>query len=368
MLRWLLASLVLLHGLIHLLGPASAFGWGQAKALDGRISRPLGWLWMLNSLIFVGVAVLLGLNHSAWWVWALFALLLSQALVFSAWSLAKAGTWVNALLLLPVLVAWGQARWQNQLTDAVTALNAEPPAAGLRYRPVGELPKAVRLWLRHCGALNQAPAQRVALRQQGRLRLAWDGGWMPFTAEEHFNAQAPGYAWSAEVSVLPVLSLYGRDQYRDGQGRVRVQALGWLPLSNAMGASVDQGSELRYLAEMAWFPSAALGSNVQWKAGPGASAEATLRDHGRDVSATFHFGPQGELLSVDALRYLDGPEGPALEPWHVEMDPASQRDFNGLRIPARSQVTWRLKKGDFHWLELELTGLSSGPAAPVARP
>jgi hypothetical protein len=364
MLRWCLASFVLLHGLIHLLGPASAFGWGQAKTLDGRISRPLGWLWMANCLLFVFAAALLGMKQPAWWVWALFALLLSQALVFSAWSLAKAGTWINALLLLPVLVAWGQARWQGQVDGAVTALNAARPDAAIHARPAAVLPKVVRLWLAHCGALDRPVPQRVELRQQGRLRLAWDGGWMPFTATEHFNTLAPAYAWSAEVCVLPMLSLFGCDQYGDGHGRVRVQALGWLPLGNASGPSVDQGSQLRYLAEMAWFPGAALGSNVQWNAGPGASAVATLHDHGRDVSATFHFSPQGELLSVDALRYLDGPDGATLEPWHVELDPASQRDFNGLRIPARSQVTWRLKKGDFHWLELELVDLRTGPALP----
>ena len=364
MLRWCLASFVLLHGLIHLLGPASAFGWGQAKALDGRISRPLGWLWMLNCLLFALAATLLGLDHPAWWVWAFFALLLSQALVFSAWSLAKAGSWVNLLLLLPVLVAWGQARWQVRLDDAVAALNAAPADPSARPRPVESVPKVVRLWLEHSGALDRPPVQRVELRQQGRLRLAWDGGWMPFRAVEHFNTRAPGYAWSVEVAVLPVLKLYGRDQYLDGRGAVRVQALGWLPLSDAKGPAVDQGSELRYLAEMAWFPSAALGENVRWSAGPDASAVATLTDHGRSASATFHFGPQGELLSVDALRYLDGPDGATLEPWHVDLDPASQRDFNGLRIPARSQVTWRLKKGDFHWLELELTELRADPARP----
>jgi hypothetical protein len=323
---------------------------------------------MINCLVFVLAALLLGLQQPAWWIWALFALLLSQALVFSAWSLAKAGSWINGLLLLPVLVAWGQARWQGQWQDAVTALDASSPAAAIHARPVESLPRVVRLWLTHSNALNRPLAQRVELRQQGRLRLAWDGGWMPFSAVERFNTLAPGYAWSAEVSVLPVLTLFGRDQYFGGQGRVKVQALGWLPLSNAAGPAVDQGSQLRYLAEMAWFPSAALGNNVQWNAAPGGCAVATLRDHGREVSATFHFGPQGELLSVDALRYLDGPEGASLEPWHVEMDPASQRDFDGLRIPARSQVTWRLKKGDFHWLELELSGLRTDPPAEAARP
>ena len=170
MLRWCLASFVLLHGLIHLLGPASAFGWGQAKALDGRISRPLGWLWMINCLVFVLAALLLGLQQPAWWIWALFALLLSQALVFSAWSLAKAGSWINGLLLLPVLVAWGQARWQGQWQDAVTALDASSPAAAIHARPVESLPRVVRLWLTHSNALNRPLAQRVELRQQGRTQ------------------------------------------------------------------------------------------------------------------------------------------------------------------------------------------------------
>jgi hypothetical protein len=317
---------------------------------------------MLNCFLFILAASLLVLHQAAWWVWALFALLLSQALVFSAWSLAKAGTWVNALLLLPVLVAWGQARWQGQWQDTVTALDAAGPAAAFQPRPAESLPRVVRLWLGHCGALDRPAARRVELRQQGRLRLAWDGGWMPFDAVEHFNILAPGYVWSVEVSVLPLLTLYGRDQYLGGQGGLRAQALGWLPLSDAVGPTVDQGSQLRYLVEMAWFPSAALGRNVRWDSAPGDSAVATLLDHGHSVSATFRFGPQGELTSVDALRYLDRPEGATLEPWHVDFDPASQRDFNGLRLPARAQATWRLKKGDFHWLEMELTGLRQDPA------
>ena len=357
MLRWSLASLFLLHGLIHLLGPASAFGWGQAKDLDGRISRPLGWLWMLNCLVFAAAAFLLGFKVSGWWALALLALLLSQALIFSAWSLAKAGTWINLMLLLPVLLAWGQARWQGQLRASLNALERSPTPVPSQGRPLASVPKVVQAWLRHSGALNYPPAQRVFLVQEGRLRLAWDGSWMPFHAQEQFNVQAPGYVWSADVAVLPILTLHGRDQYLDGQGELRVQALGWIPLSHATGASVDQGSQLRFLAEMAWFPSAALGANVRWSAAPDSSAVATLKDRDRSVSATFHFGPQGELLSVDAQRYLERPEGATLEPWHVDLDPISQRDFHGLRIPARSQVTWRLKQGDFHWLELELTDL-----------
>jgi hypothetical protein len=41
-----------------------------------------------------------------------------------------------------------------------------------------------------------------------------------------------------------------------------------------------------------------------------------------------------------------------LEKWHIESK--EFRLFEGIRIPGKSEVTWKLKSGDFTWLKLEL--------------
>jgi hypothetical protein len=38
----------------------------------------------------------------------------------------------------------------------------------------------------------------------------------------------------------------------------------------------------------------------------------------------------------------------------VEIDPASYREFDGMLLPTKSTVSWKLTSGDFEWLRLEI--------------
>lgn len=39
------------------------------------------------------------------------------------------------------------------------------------------------------------------------------------------------------------------------------------------------------------------------------------------------------------------------------MEITGYKDFEGIRIPHKSKVTWKLKTGDFNWANVELTDL-----------
>jgi hypothetical protein len=51
------ALLVALHGLIHLLGPAKAFGWADVSQLRHPIAPLTGALWLVAALLLVGSAI-----------------------------------------------------------------------------------------------------------------------------------------------------------------------------------------------------------------------------------------------------------------------------------------------------------------------
>ncbi len=54
--RLALAAFILLHGLIHLLGPAKAFGWADVSQLRGPISPAAGLLWLAAAVLLIAAA------------------------------------------------------------------------------------------------------------------------------------------------------------------------------------------------------------------------------------------------------------------------------------------------------------------------
>ncbi|HZI78057.1 MAG TPA: hypothetical protein VFD69_01020 [Vicinamibacterales bacterium] len=96
----LLAALIVLHGLIHLLGVAKAFGWADLPQLMRPITPLYGALWLAAAMLFGVTATAL----FAWprWSWelGLCAVMVSTIVIVPSWSDAKAGAIANAVVLL----------------------------------------------------------------------------------------------------------------------------------------------------------------------------------------------------------------------------------------------------------------------------
>ena len=62
------AILLLLHGWIHLLGAARAFGWADLSQLTQSISQARGVLWLVSALLFTATATALFVWPRGWWL------------------------------------------------------------------------------------------------------------------------------------------------------------------------------------------------------------------------------------------------------------------------------------------------------------
>ena len=81
--RIVLATLLTVHALIHLVGLFKAFGFAELAQLTTPISKPLGVVWLLATLVLlVAVITLFVAPHSFWLVGA-FDLLISQIVIVS---------------------------------------------------------------------------------------------------------------------------------------------------------------------------------------------------------------------------------------------------------------------------------------------
>jgi hypothetical protein len=176
---------------------------------------------------------------------------------------------------------------------------------------------------------------------------------MDFAAKQYVRIDRPRFFWMVSVQAAPLVHLAGRDRLIDGRGEMRIELLSLVPVVDTSGPEIDQGSMVRYLGEMVWYPSAALEDFVTWRAVDEQTAEATLHVGDRSVTALFEFDDEGRAVGLEADRYYDRPEGATLEKWKVEVPVESYRSFDGVRLPTRASVSWMLDE-TFTWLELRI--------------
>ena len=96
------------HGLIHLMGPAKAFGYAALPQLTQPISKSLALIWLLASAALLATAGLFVIWPRGWWMLGAVAALLSQLVILTSWTDAKYGTIANAVLLVGVVSKFGR--------------------------------------------------------------------------------------------------------------------------------------------------------------------------------------------------------------------------------------------------------------------
>ncbi|WP_161888268.1 DUF6544 family protein [Pontibacter russatus] len=357
MLRFLFAFLQLVHGLLHLLGLAKAFGYGQLTQLNLSIPKPVGLLWGLATLLFLVSAVLYLLKRE-WWYVGLVAVLLSQALISLVWQDARYGTLANCIIIIVGIVSYADWRFDRKVEKEVASLFAETAGNSLIVKPemLLALPPVVHRWVLRSGVVGKEWMHTGRLKQKGAMRTKPNGRWMMFEAVQYVALDEPGFNWQTKVQLAPGFYLTGRDKYENGQGEMLIKLLSLKEVVHDGGTEqMNQGTLLRYLGEMCWFPAAVLQPYIIWESIDSFSARATMKYGGSKATGVFFYNEAGDITAFEAMRYGNFNGKMSLEKWRIETK--AYRDFRGIRVPSKLEVTWKLKTGDFTWLKLELTDL-----------
>jgi hypothetical protein len=239
-------------------------------------------------------------------------------------------------------------------------LNAARPAAStsVSERNLERLPEAVRRWLRYSQVVGTQRPTTVRLRQHGEFQMD-SRGWLPYEAEQYITTDPPAFLWKASFRMLPLVSVVGRDQYRNGEASLQMRILSLFPVAQKTGGGLNQGDLLRYLGEFQWFPAAALADYVTWEGLGPDSARATISHGGVIASMTFVFGADGRLLEEQAIRYNDA-RG-RNERWVNRND--SDQVFDGIRVPAVGEARWEYDSGLYPYIRWHLTDLEHNQPA-----
>ncbi|MEX2233651.1 MAG: hypothetical protein WD824_15915 [Cyclobacteriaceae bacterium] len=111
MARIIFSSIIVLHGLLHLIGFAKEWNIGSQGQLSGKTlihlqrstSKIAGAMWFLACFLFLSAAICYLLRREWYWIPTAAALLISQTLIIIYWNDAKYGTIVNVVILVAVI-------------------------------------------------------------------------------------------------------------------------------------------------------------------------------------------------------------------------------------------------------------------------
>lgn len=214
------------------------------------------------------------------------------------------------------------------------------------------LPAPVQRYLTHTGVVGRPWIRTVSLKYSGRFRTGADKAWMTIHADQVYRTDPPAFHWQARLGRLGLPLMQGSDTYKDGHGHMFGRLAQVFTIFDARGPEMDQGSMVRYLQEMIWFPTAFLGDNLSWRAVSDHAADVSLHDGGRTVTGRLYIDTAGRLLSFEAQRYAENKGEFSLQMWATPMTEYGHRA--GLNLPTRGFAVWHLPTGDLCYADLTL--------------
>lgn len=368
MIRTIFAIIIFIHALIHLMGFMKEWRIARVPGLTGKTLVPLspqtarvaGILWLAACILLVlcGIEIILG---KEWWIIiGVIGTIISQALVILYWHDAWAGTIANLIIAAGIVLTCGALSFSNRVAAEVKQIRAGisgAPARTVTRGNIAGLPKPVERWLAGSGIVGRESPHSVRLTQRGMMRAKPEQDtWMDIAAEQHITIDEPAFIWKADIKLMGIDLISARDKFVAGKGRMTIKLLSLVTMEDAADEKIDQAAMQRFLVEMVWYPWAALAPYVRWEPIDSRAARVSMSYKGVRGSCVFHFDETGDVVGLSADRYMGGGKKARLEKWVGTT--MGYGTMDGIRMPVKVEVAWKLSRGDFTWLKFEIERLS----------
>jgi hypothetical protein len=246
--RWVVAGLLMVHGLIHFLGVAKGLGWADVP----QLRQPIGvWgavLWLVAALLVLTAGVVVAAGAPTWWwVVAVFGAVASQVAIATSWNDAKIGTPINLVLVLAAVYGFASlgptslhAQWRDRPAQAIADVHPAPEGL-VAEDDLAALPKPLAAYVRRSGGVGKPRVTSFYADFHGRLRSGPDTAWMPFAGAQ-LNTYGPRprrvFIMDATRSGLPATVLHS---FRDTTATMLAKVLSLFTVVDASGPEMDHG-------------------------------------------------------------------------------------------------------------------------------
>lgn len=264
---------------------------------------------------------------------------------------------VSIIILLLVISTLANATFDykinNEIEEFLESQKNIASTTAIRDEDLEGLPKPVQRWLNTAGVIDAKRIHTSRSKQTALVRLDKNSDkWMELEADQYVTVDKPGFLWKAKFKVAPFVNIVGRDLYSDGKGHMLIKFQSLFTIADEKGYEIDQGTLVRYLAEIVWVPTAALEDYITWEEIDEHSAKATMTYEDVSASGIFTFDDEGNVIHFIADRYGDFDGEFIMQPWTISME--DHQVLGGFKMPVNAQITWKLDSGDYTWYKLEV--------------
>jgi len=367
--KLLFAFIVLVHGLIHLIGPAKAFGFAELAQLTQPISKPMALLWLLAAVLVVATVGALFVLPKWWWVVGLLAVVVSQAVIITSWSDAKYGTIANVILLVGVMFGYlsqGPSSLRAEYDQAVEReLGRAAATPVVTESDLAHLPVVVQKYLRTTGSVGQPQIRNFRARFSGQIRSGPSARWMTFTSEQLNSYDEPSRLFFMEASMfgIPIQALH---MYQGPSATMRVKVASLVQVADAKGPEMDVAETVTLLNDMCVLaPGALITRSIRWEEIDARTVRAIFTNAGHTISANILFNDSGELTNfVSEDRFGSSPDGKTFTRTRWSTPVSDYRSFGPNRVFTYGEARWHPADGEFAYGRFELKDIEYNVRPP----
>ncbi|HVU02815.1 MAG TPA: DUF6544 family protein [Polyangiaceae bacterium] len=356
--------LLVIHGLVHGIGVARAFGLTRPAPPTLVPSRAEGLLWLVAGLSFLLAAGLVSTRARGFLGVAAVGVVLSEIAIVLAFRDAWAGTIPNAIVaVVIVLAAVGASRQslRQAYDQEVRRGMARPaPASVVTEADVARLPAPLQTYLRRVGVVGRPRVRSYRMWFDAKMRLSPDGPWMKLAVEQTSFTDEPTrlFYGTTEMYGLPVEVLH---RYVGSRATMLVRVAGLVDVADASGPKMNQSETVTLFNDLCVMaPAALVDADVTWSVRDERHVAGTFRNAGNEISAELTFDAAGDLVGFVSNDRYESRDGKTYSnhPWSTPLGP--YRDYHGYRLSSHGTAIWKVPAGDFVYGEFEILDVVYG--------
>jgi len=349
--------LVTVHGLIHLMGFAKAFQYAEMKQLTTAISKPVGLIWLLVTLLFVTTAILFLLKKDYWVIFSIAAVVISQLVILLSWHDAKFGTISNLIILILSIigfVTWSYySKYQN---DVKTSLQQKQyfKNSQLTEMDIQHLPEPVKKYLRYTGTIGKPKVNNFKIEFKGKIRKNEQSEWMQFTSEQYNFMEIPTRLFFMKA-IMKGLPVAGYHRFENGDAFMDIRLLSLLKVQYQDGDQMDKAETVTFFNDMCCMaPATLIDKRISWHETAENMVKATFTNNGITITADLFFNEIGELVNFKSIDRYNTDAGKIL-PWATPLK--NYKEVNGYKLARYAEAIYTYPDRDLCYGTFEVSSI-----------
>jgi hypothetical protein len=247
---------------------------------------------------------------------------------------------IVACLVVFVLVAhfWSASSFERYVKRSMAQVRSSGTSVGKGAEESETLPSIIQQFIVCTGVSVERAPQSVHLLQTAELRMSPDKPWQRLNCEQVISLKTPGFVWYADQTRGAMSMVRVIDAFIDGHGCLQARLLGSIPVARFSGPEADRSELMRYLAELAWAPDAAIhNAAIRWRTVSDKGVELEADSNGGLARVRLYFNTSGDIVEMQADARGSTENGIVVpRPWRGVY--AEHREMGGRRIPTYAEV------------------------------